>query len=299
MSRILVTGATGFIGRWVVAGLIARGHEVVAYDLKPNGNALDDAAPGLSDRVTLVRGDISDGSVREAAKGCDGIAHLAGVLTPASAADPVRGAMINVIGALHVFEAARAEDIRRIAYASSAAVFGRDDPIHPRPMTQYGAAKLAIEGAARAYLGDHGIPSIGFRPYIVYGPGISSGIAAGPSIAIAAARQGRSSTIHFSGAVGFVHAFDVADLIVTSVLSDMDGAEAYTLCGETADVTAFRDAVQRRFPKAEIAIDGPALPIPGDLATSPLPARLSALPVTGIEHGIDLSLAHYDRRDRP
>lgn len=293
MSRVLVTGGTGFIGRWVIDGLLARGDEVVVFDDRPNPAALDEIRPGLSRRVTFVTGDIADGSVAGAVTGCDGIVHLAGVMTVDAAADPLRAAAINLVGSLHVFEAARRNAVERLVYVSTAGVFGPGDAVNPRPMTHYGAQKLAIEGSARAFHADHGVPSVGFRPFIVYGPGQSSGIAAGPSIAIGAAARGEPATIRFSGRVGFVHVFDVARLMVEAVSSPMQGAEAYTLCGETADMAAFVSALKAQAPHADITVEGPPLRIPADLASSEMPEPLGGLAATGLEEGIARTLDFY------
>ena len=81
MSRVLVTGGTGFVGRWVVAELLARGDDVVIFDARPNPAALDEIRQGMSDSVAFVTGDIADGSVADAMDGCTGIVHLAGVMT--------------------------------------------------------------------------------------------------------------------------------------------------------------------------------------------------------------------------
>lgn len=296
MKRVLVTGGTGFIGRWVVDGLVNRGCDVRVFDAVPNPAVLDDARPGLSSKVQIVQGDIADGSVRQAAQGCDGIVHLAGVLTMAAAEAPIRSAEINVMGAAHVFEAAREQGMARLVYVSSSAVFAYDDPVHPKPLSLYGAHKLAIEGMARAYHLDHGITSVGFRPYVVYGPGRSSGIAAGPSIAISSALEGKRARIAFTGRVGFVHVFDVARYMVAALLGETSGAEAYNLCGESADMEAFRSALLDHVPDAKVEITGVPLRSPPDLANSPLPQELAGLPVTDIADGIAATLAHYRSR---
>lgn len=297
MSRVLVTGGTGFVGAWVVRDLVARGHAVRVFDLRPDRAHLDFVEPGLSDAVACVAGDIRDAvAVRAAVAGCDRAVHLAGVMTVDCARDPVAGAMINLIGSLNVFEAAIAEGLETLAYVSTAGVFGPTDPDHPRPATHYGAFKLAIEGSARAYLADRGFPSVGFRPYIVYGPGASSGIAAGPSIALRAAHEGRPATIRFSGRVGFVHVEEVAAAFVAAVEGPPEGAEAWTLAGETADIDAFLAALRAAVPPAEITVDGPPLRIPPEIGAGPRPALLADVPAIGLEDGIARTLAHYRAR---
>ncbi|HET9068386.1 MAG TPA: NAD(P)-dependent oxidoreductase [Amaricoccus sp.] len=294
MSRVLVTGGTGFVGAWVVRDLVARGHAVRVLDLRPNPAHLDFVRPGLAAAVERVAGDIRDpAAVRAAIAGCDRAVHLAGVMTVDCARDPVAGATINLIGSLNLFEAAIAEGLPGLAYVSTAGVFGPTDALHPQPATHYGAFKLAVEGSARAFLADRGFPSVGLRPYIVYGPGESSGIAAGPSIALRAAHDGRAATIRFSGRVGFVHVEEVAAAFVAATETPPEGAEAHTLAGETADMTAFTAALAKQEPGAAVTIDGPPLRIPAEIGAAPRPAFLSKVPRIGLADGIARTLAHY------
>ncbi|UNK38564.1 NAD(P)-dependent oxidoreductase [Shinella sp. H4-D48] len=286
MSRILLTGGTGFVGVRAAAALAAAGHSVRIFDLAPRPERLP---PGLD--VEIVSGDITDtASVIEAAHGCDGIVHLAGLMTVDCARDPVLGARVNLIGSLNVFEAAKPNRLP-VAYLSTAGVFGPEDAIHPQPMTIYGATKLAVEGAARAFFLDHGVPSLGLRPYIVYGPGISAGIAAGPSIALAAAANGKPAQIRFSGRVGFVFVDDVARLLATAMTVPLAGATALTMAGDTAEMEDFVTELSIQTGWSDITIDGPPLRIPADLASDPVPALLGAQPITDIKTGIRLSLA--------
>ncbi|WP_312410957.1 NAD(P)-dependent oxidoreductase [Shinella sp.] len=286
MSRILLTGGTGFVGARAAAALAAAGHSVRVFDLAPRPERLP---PGLD--VEIVSGDITDtASVIEAAHGCDGIVHLAGLMTVDCARDPVLGARVNLIGSLNVFEAAKPNRLP-VAYLSTAGVFGPEDAIHPQPMTIYGATKLAVEGAARAFFLDHGVPSLGLRPYIVYGPGISAGIAAGPSIALAAAANGKPAQIRFSGRVGFVFVDDVARLLATAMTAPLAGATALTMAGDTAEMEDFVTELSIQTGWSNITIDGPPLRIPADLASDPVPALLGAQPITDIKTGIRLSLA--------
>ena len=165
-------------------------------------------------------------TVMSAAEGCDIVAHLAAILTPACRDNPIRGAEINLIGTLNMFLAARRHGMGRVVYMSSAGVFGPDNGHTPFPTTHYGAFKLACEGAARAYYADHGISSIGFRPFVVYGPGRESGGSAGPSLAARAAAWGEAYTIPFSGASGLVYVDDVAAAYEAAVLREIDDARA-------------------------------------------------------------------------
>ncbi|NVP58425.1 NAD-dependent epimerase/dehydratase family protein [Mycoplana rhizolycopersici] len=286
MSRILVTGGTGFVGLRTIAALHRAGHGIRVFDLAPRPDRLPPHA-----EIEVVTGDITDtAAVLAAASGCTGIVHLAGLMTADCAKDPLLGARVNLIGSLNVFEAAKAGRLP-VAYLSTAGVFGPEDPIHPKPMTIYGATKLAVEGAARAFNIDHGVTSFGLRPYIVYGPGISAGIAAGPSIAIAAAARKEPAEIRFSGRVGFVHVDDVARMMAAAMSAPLTGATVVTMAGETAEMTEFVSELHRQTGWSDVAISGDPLRIPADLASDPVPEFLASQPVTGIAAGIERSLA--------
>lgn len=286
MARMLLVGGAGFIGRRAARMLAAGGVAARILD-QPQALARLDARPG----VEPVPGDATSPEVvAAAADGCDGVIHLAGIMTLDAAADPARAVRINVAASLNVLQAAAARGLP-VAYLSSAGVFGPGDATHPRPMTIYGVTKLAVEGLARVFAADHGVPSLGLRPYIVYGPGVSSGVAAGPSIAIAAALRREPATIRFSGRVGFVHVDDVARLLVAGVTRPRPGAHVLTMAGDTREMTDFVAALRARTGWDGIGIDGPPLRIPTDLASDPTPAWLGDHPITGIEAGIDASLA--------
>lgn len=288
--RVLVTGGTGFIGLRVAAMLHDAGHAVRILDAAPRPERLDALRPGLGGQVEIVAADITDaGAVARAAEGCDGFVHLAGLMTVDCARDPIRGAQVNLLGSLAVFEAAR-DGARPVAWLSTAGVFGPDSATHPRPMTHYGSFKLAVEGAARAYAADHAVPSLGLRPYIVYGPGISAGIAAGPSIALAAAVRGEEAVIRFSGRVGFVFVDDVARMLVAG-LAARQGASVLTMAGDTAPMEEFLAELARQSGWTRGRIEGPPLRIPADLGSDPVPEWLGAQPVTRVADGIARSLA--------
>src|SRR5712692_6743107 len=202
---ILVTGAFGCIGSWVVKRLLAAGERPVVYDLGDDPWRMRMiVGPERLNDVAMIRGDSAD---RDAVVRVVGehditrIIHLAAWQVPLCRQDPSRGALVNVVGTANVFEAAKAhrERVSRVVYFSSAAVFGPPhlygpgpvtDDAPPRPATHYGVYKVANEETARIYWEEHRIPSMGFRPLSVYGPGRDFGLTADPTLAMKAAVLG-------------------------------------------------------------------------------------------------------------
>lgn len=295
--RILITGGNGFIGAWIAKRLAARGIGLRFLDIVESRTLVSriagDATAAASEWIT---GDVVDAAtVERAAKGCDGIIHLAGLLTLACKADPLRGAMVNVIGTVNVFETALKHGIRRVVYTSSAGVFGPDDGRQPFPITQYGAFKLACEGSARAYWVDHGLASIGFRPYVVYGPGREGGLTAGPSLACRAAGRGEPFTIPYRGSAGLVYVDDVAAAYELALLREIEGAHVFNLLGVTASNEEVVAAIRAVAPDARIAIDGPQLPFMSEIEEGPVRDVLRGLPLTPLAEGIAETVAYYRR----
>src|SRR4030095_16051568 len=179
-ETFFITGAQGCIGSWIVKALVERGDDVVVFDQSDDSRRLD-AIMNEADvaRVRFVRGDITGGDVVLDAltgSGATRVIHLAGLQVPTCKADPVKGALVNVVGTLNVFEAARLVGIKAVVYASSAAVYGLndddaalDETVVPEPSTHYGVFKRTNEGSARIYFLDHGVFSVGLRPLTVYG----------------------------------------------------------------------------------------------------------------------------------
>lgn len=295
MKRVLLTGGSGFIGAWIIRRLLRAGIEPRVFDLSDRREVVaeiagDEAAAGLDWR----QGDIRIGAqVLRAAEGCDGVIHLAGVLTPQCKADPVRGAEINLIGTLNVFEAARRLGFPSVVYASSAGVYGPDDADHPAPTTHYGAFKLACEGSARAYWADHGLPSVGFRPFVVYGAGRETGLSAGPSLACRAAARGESYVIPYTGSSGLAYVDDVAEAFERALRAPAPGARVFNLVGEVASIDEVMDEIRRQVPDARLAQDGPPLPIAPGMSEAGLDDFLPGRQKTRLADGLAATIAHY------
>jgi nucleoside-diphosphate-sugar epimerase len=184
------------------------------------------------------------------------VVHLAAMLVPLAAADPPRGALVNVVGTVHVFEAVKHRGLPGLAYASSAAVYDRADGIRVaedadgHPVNHYGVHKLANEGTARIYWQDDGVRSVGLRPHIVYGPGRDHGMTAGPTLAMAAAVRGERYEIPFGGRAQFQYAPEAAAMFIDAARSPGDGATVRNLGGPPQHVADVIAAIETAAPEA-------------------------------------------------
>jgi UDP-glucose 4-epimerase len=292
--RVLLTGGSGFIGAWIIRRFIARNWDVRVLDVKDDRRVLREVVGPAADSLDWRVGDIASGeTVDAAAAGCDLIVHLAAVLTPSCQADPVRGAQINLIGTLNAFLAAKRHGLKGVLYMSSAGVFGPDDGDTPFPLTHYGAFKLAGEGSARAFWAEDHLPSIGFRPLVVYGPGREVGLTAGPALACRAAARGEPYVIPFTGATDFLYVDDIAAAFEAAALATLSGARVFNVLGEIATVDALIAEIRRVVPDARLSAAGPLLPITAHIAADDLATVLPGLPRTSLAAGIAATIAHF------
>ncbi len=296
--KVLLTGGGGFLGAWTIKRLLARGDEVRVFDANDRrALARSIAGPDVAGLEWLV-GDVTEGRDVEAAmEGCDAVVHLAGLLTPACQDDPILGAKVNLIGTLNVFEAAKRLGIRKIVYASSVSVFGRENGEIPFPHTHYGAFKLACEGCARTYWEYDGLASVGFRPAVVYGPGRETGLTGGISMACRAAVRGEPCTIGFSGATDMVYADDVAADFEAALATELDGAHVFNATGCEETVDAAVAAIKARYPDAAISVSGDPVPFCPAIGRDRMRDLLPGLPSTPLTRGIGWTLDFYERTE--
>ena len=301
--RFLITGAKGFIGAWIVKELVDRGDQPFVFDIDTESARLCALlTPDQMDSVRLVVGDITQFKDVERAIADNSITHvlhLAGIQVPFCAADPLRGAMINVVGTLNVFEVARRRRdlVKSIAYASSVAVFGPEETYGgvtiPEgapllPLTHYGVFKQCNEGNARVYYLSDGISSVALRPGAVYGVGRDRGITSGPTKAIKAAVIGRPYTIAFTGGMDLQYVRDTARTFIRCAEAGLTGAKAYTPRGEVTRVSEFLEVLERILPASRTLIkaEGKPLPVAFDFDDSALQKDLPGLRRTPLEEGV-------------
>ena len=171
---MLVTGGAGFVGATLVRRLAAAGHRVRVLDNYSTGDASYLAGAGAE----LVEGDIRDNAALDAAlAGIGAVVHLAAAGSVVkSVQDPVPNFDVNVTGTFRVLDAARRAGVERIVQASTGGALIGDaaPPVDefslPKPLSPYGASKLAGEGYAHAFAQSYGMRTVALRFANVYGP---------------------------------------------------------------------------------------------------------------------------------
>jgi UDP-glucose 4-epimerase len=230
----VVTGGAGFIGSHTVDRLIAAGHHVVVLDDFRTGKRANLAQHAGNDRLTIVACDVSHGIFAALAPltarlgPVERIVHLAAQVSVVLSVDnPLVDMQVNYGATLHVLEYARAHGVRKVVFASSAAVYGDvvempvDEDIVKRPVSPYGIDKLASELALDYYAAVHGVPATWLRFFNVYGPRQDPGSPYSGVISIFAdrARAGRPLLIFGDGGQtrDFVYVGDVVSAIVAAL----------------------------------------------------------------------------------
>lgn len=184
MTRVLVTGAAGFIGSHLVEALARQGDEVIGIDnfdpfypraMKERNLAEMGELPGF----TFYELDLLDtAALRSHLTPDTVVAHLAAKAgVRPSLADPVSYARVNVAGTAAVAEAARAAGVSRILFGSSSSVYGdstpapfREDAVAMEPVSPYAATKRAAELLLRSVAQVYGFRIASLRFFTVYGP---------------------------------------------------------------------------------------------------------------------------------
>jgi len=263
-KAVLVTGAAGCIGAWTVKLLAEAGAKPIVFDLTENRERLTLISDN-SKSITWELGDITDfnrlQSIAEKHH-VEAIIHLAALQVPFCKADPVESTKINVVGSTHILELARQRNISRLSYASSIAAQAMDN--NEWLATLYGAHKVCTEQMAAVYWQDWGIPSVGIRPAIIYGPGRDQGMSSAPTIAMLAAFVGCKYEIPFSGAVSYVHVEDAALRFIAAVSQPREGARVFDLDGTPADIDEVISLVELQKSGAMISYSGDAMPFPAE-----------------------------------
>ena len=178
MSRILVTGAAGFMGSHLIPALVERKYEVIALDKKGAFEA--GTLRDVRGRITLVEADITRFSeLDKVGSDIDYIHHLAAIAAPARCRDePSLAYEVNVLGTHNVLRFAKSRNVKKFLLTSSAHVYGISPRYMPTPEIQpvwlqddvYTATKILDEYLTRLFFENYSMPYATIRLYNSYGP---------------------------------------------------------------------------------------------------------------------------------
>ncbi len=303
MSLFLVTGGAGFIGSHLVDALLAAGHAVRVIDDLSTGKRAN-----LDPRSQFFEGDAADPTLLgRAMADVDGCFHLAAIASVARGNEDWCGThRVNQSATVAVLDAAREFGRVPVVYASSAAIYGtRSDTAfeedRPAPRTAYGADKLGSELHAAVGHIVHGVPSVGFRFFNVYGPrqDPASPYSGVISIFARAIGAGQPVTVHGDGRQtrDFVYVADVVAHLRAGmdVLRRDGGCHVLNVCtGRETSLLTLIDTLSRLSGRVPALQHGPART--GDIARSvgsPKQAdRLLCTPArTSLADGLRVTLA--------
>lgn len=286
---IVVTGATGFLGSWILSRLCDTGTQVTAVDLTCDSTRLSRLkGPETAATVDWRECDISDfdavvRTVESIAPRA--IVHLAALQIPACRNHPVLGARVNVVGHVNVLEAARTCGVKNVIYTSSIAAKPRGPANAPANL--YGVFKRADEEIARIYWEDFGLPSLGLRPHIVYGVGRDDGETSAVTMAIRAAALGERYEMPFATRSCFQYAGEIAEIFIRCLENDWHGAVVSDLTTKIESTDDVINAIKDVAPDADIktsSIERPS-PIQG-LDSGPLREIIGPWPQTTLRQGV-------------
>lgn len=181
MTKILVTGADGFIGSHLTEELVKQGHEVRAFVYYNSFNSwgwLDTFPEDIISEIEIFPGDIRDpNGVKEAMKGVDEVYHLAALIAiPFSYHSPDSYVDTNIKGTLNVLQAARDLGTKRVLVTSTSEVYGTAqyvpiDEKHPyQGQSPYSATKIGADRIAESFYRSFDTPVTIVRPFNTYGP---------------------------------------------------------------------------------------------------------------------------------
>ena len=274
-DTVVVTGAAGFIGRWVVHELLERGFTVHGMDDLRNGSQRNIAAFDTEDAFEFTTGSVTIRDDVEAVltEEVDFCIHLAAEIdVQESLDDPDSHFEANIVGTKHILESCRENEIALglvgtcMVYDMVESETGIDESHPVKPASPYAGSKLAAENLAESYYHGYGLPVTIMRPFNTYGPFQKTGMAGGV-VSIFTSRDiaGKPLAIYGDGTQtrDLLYVTDCAEFIVEATLSDETTGEILNAgtgtdisINELAELIASEDTeiehVEHHHPQSEV-----------------------------------------------
>lgn len=239
-KKVLVTGATGFIGSHLVQRLVQRGAQVRAMSHYRSDPSLHNLALLAQDEradLEVMRGNVEDPFfVRTAVADCDIVFHLAALIAiPYSYVAPASYIATNITGTLNVLEACRSEGTPRMVHTSTSETYGSAqytpiDEKHPLVgQSPYSASKIGADSLAESYYRSMELPVVTIRPFNTYGPRQSARAVIPTIISQLASGVTELKLGSLSPVRDFTYAADTADGFIAGALAEGVEGELFNL----------------------------------------------------------------------
>jgi nucleoside-diphosphate-sugar epimerase len=263
--KVLVLGGGGFIGPRVMRRFVERGHEVATMDINTASPMLEP----LKGQIEVMRGDVTlfddviDAIITTKPDRILNLAYLLGFRPDGvtDAQDPHYAMRINIGGMDNAFEAARLCGVKRVIYASSLAVYGRQSFYGDRPLTEddirmgsgvYAASKVFNEHQAEWYNKAYDMQITGIRPANVTGPDKVRG-SMDHVLCITEPARGNAVNFPYRDSMRLpIHVEDISEMFVRVTLAEKTQYAVYNSGGETISMGDIAALVQKYLPDAQI-----------------------------------------------
>lgn len=304
--RALITGGAGFIGSHIAERLLEEGHQVRILDNLTTGKLSNLAA--FAKDIEFVEADVRDAPQLDFhAAGCEVIFHEAAIVSvPYSVEHPQETHDVNLQGTINVLEAARRRGVKRVVFASSAAIYGEEptlpktETMAPSPLSPYGVEKIASEYYLQTFSKLFGVETVALRYFNVFGPrqDPTSAYSGVISIFVDRALKGERPKIFGDGTQcrDFVYVASVADANFRAATASGVSGRSYNVgCGERTTLNALWKMVSSIAGTDATPIY--AEPRAGDIRESVADiararAELGYDPNVGVEEGLRRLIAH-------
>lgn len=254
-AKIVITGGAGFIGSNIANALYER-NEVIILDDVSSGRMQNIQTLKDNQYIEFIKGSVTDFELlRRIIKCVDYVFHLAAIPSVMkSISDPELTNSVNLNGTINVLEASKENNVKKVVYASSAAVYGNTDivPIKENSKTQpespYGAQKLGGEHYLRIYYEVYGLATTSLRYFNVYGPKQDPSSQYSPVIPkfISAISKDSPPTIYGNGdqTRDFIYVEDVVQAnLLAAESAKSNGKTINIACGKETSINDLADSI--------------------------------------------------------